>query len=60
MSAEEKYLLVQSWAVGLQDIPVEIVFIAFFQLLSKSKWLPSLAEIREQIGCLHNEAEDML
>lgn len=49
MSKQEKVLLVQSWAFALQDIPADIVMLAFMQLLTTSKWLPTVAEIREKV-----------
>ena len=60
MTNQEKLMLVQSWAFALQDIPTDIVMLAFMQLLSTSKWLPTVAEIREQAGNLHHEASSML
>lgn len=60
MTKQEKIMLVQSWAFALQDIPADIVMLAFMQLLSTSKWLPTVAEIREQAGHLHREANAML
>lgn len=60
MTNQEKIMLVQSWAFALQDIPTDIVMLAFMQLLSTSKWLPTVAEIREQAGNLHHEASSML
>lgn len=60
MNAQEKKLLTQTWAVTLADIPVEIVLLAFFQHVSKSKWPPTPAEIRDQASQLHSEAEDLL
>lgn len=56
MSKQEKVMLVQSWAFALQDIPADIVMLAFMQLLSISKWLPTVAEIREQVQSLYYEA----
>lgn len=60
MTNQEKVMLVQSWAFSLQDIPTEIVMLAFMQLLSTSKWLPTVAEIREQAGRLNHEASSIL
>ena len=44
MTKQEKIMLVQSWAFALQDIPADIVMLAFMQLLTTSKWLPTVAE----------------
>lgn len=49
MTKQEKLMLVQSWAFALQDIPADIVMLAFMQLLTTSKWLPTVAEIREKV-----------
>ena len=56
MTKQEKIMLVHSWAFALQDIPADIVLIAFMQLLTTSKWLPTVAEIRERVAALHYEA----
>lgn len=56
MTKQEKIMLVQSWAFALQDIPADIVLIAFMQLLTVSKWLPTVAEIRERVKLLNYEA----
>ncbi len=58
MSNQEKVLLVHSWAFALQDIPADIVLVAFMQLLSVSKWLPTVAEIRERVQGLYYESHD--
>jgi hypothetical protein len=56
MSKEEKIILVKSWAFVLQDIPADIVTLAFMQLMATSKWLPTPAEIREQVKKLYFSA----
>lgn len=56
MTKQEKIMLVQSWAFALQDIPADIVMLAFMQLLTTSKWLPTVAEIREKVKALYYEA----
>ena len=56
MSKQEKVLLVQSWAFALQDIPADIVMLAFMQLLTTSKWLPTVAEIREKIKDMYYQS----
>lgn len=56
MSKQEKIMLVQSWAFTLQDIPADIVTLAFMQLVAVSKWLPTPAEIREQVKKLYFSA----
>ena len=56
LSDEDKVMLVKSWAFVFQDIPADIVTLAFMQLLATSKWLPTPAEIREQIKQLYYSA----
>ena len=56
MSHDQKVTLVKTWAFGLQDIPADIVMLAFMQLTTTSKWLPNVAEIREQVRELHDQA----
>lgn len=60
MSTEQKVQMVQSWAFGLQDIPADIVMLAFMQLTTTSKWIPTVAEIRERVLALRAEAADQL
>ena len=40
MSQEEKYMLLCTWTVTLQDLPTDIVMMAVIQLVSKSKGCP--------------------
>jgi len=47
MSQQEKYLLLNTWTFALQDMDAQVVMIAVMQLISTSKWLPTIAEIRE-------------
>ena len=56
MTKQEKIMLVHSWAFALQDIPADIVLVAFMQLLTVSKWLPTVAEIRSRVQSLYYEA----
>lgn len=56
MSQQDKYLLVNTWAFVLRDIPADIAMLAAMQLISKSKWLPTAAEIREGCKKLHYAA----
>ena len=53
MSQEEKYMLLCTWTVTLQDLPTDIVMMAVMQLVSKSKWLPTVAEIRAACREMH-------
>ena len=56
MSQEEKYMLLCTWTVTLQDLPTDIVMLAVMQLVSQSKWLPTVAEIREKCREIHYAA----
>lgn len=56
MSQQEKYMLLNTWTFTLQDIDGSVVMLAAMQLISTSKWLPTVAEIREKCKGLYNEA----
>lgn len=56
MTKQEKMMLVKSWAFVLQDIPADIVTLAFMQLVSTSKFIPTPAEIRKQARSLYFSA----
>ena len=56
MSQEEKYMLLCTWTVTLQDLPADIVMLAVMQLVSQSKWMPTVAEIREKCREIHYAA----
>ena len=56
MSQQDKYLLLNTWTFALQDLNADIVMIAVMQLISVSKWLPTVAEIREKCQKLHYSA----
>ena len=60
MTNQQKVMMVQSWAFGLQDIPADIVMLAFMQLVTTSKWIPTVAEIREQVRAIGEKARDNL
>lgn len=60
MTVQDKKVLTQTWAIVLHDIPADIALLAYIQLVSKSKWPPTPADIREQAVQLHNEAEELL
>ncbi len=57
MSQQEKYMLLETWTFTLQDLDAHVVFLAVMKLISTSKWLPTVAEIREQCKKLHYEAD---
>ncbi len=58
MTNDRKVMLVHSWAFGLQDIPADIVMMAFMQLTTSCDWLPRVKEIREQVRKLRIEAKE--
>lgn len=60
MTNRQKVLMVDSWAFGLQDIPADIVMLAFMQLVTTSKWVPTVAEIREQVRTIGEKARENL
>ena len=49
-------MLLCTWTVTLQDLPTDIVMLAVMQLVSKSKWLPTVAEIRAACREMHYAA----
>lgn len=56
MSQQDKYLLLNTWTFALQDINADVVMIAVMQLISVSKWLPTVAEIRDKCRSLYYSA----
>ncbi len=56
MSQQDKYLLLNTWTFTLQDLNADVVMIAAMQLISTSKWLPTVAEIREKCRELYYAA----
>ena len=42
MSPNERYMLLGTWAVTLQDLPADVVMLAVMQLVSQSKWIDIL------------------
>lgn len=56
MSQQDKYLLLNTWTFALQDLNADVVMIAVMQLISVSKWLPTVAEIREKCKSLYYTA----
>lgn len=56
MSQQDKYLLLNTWTLALQDLNADVVMIAVMQLISVSKWLPTVAEIREKCQSLYYDA----
>lgn len=58
MSDEEKYMILNTWTFALQDIDSNVVMLAAMQLISASKWMPTVAELRAKCRQLGLEAAD--
>ena len=56
MNQQDKYLLLNTWAFTLRDLDANVVMIAAMKLISVSKWLPTVAEIREKCKTMYYEA----
>ena len=48
------------WATQLADVPDDIVLIAVRKLIATSKFIPTIAEVREKINSIKYEAEELL
>lgn len=59
MSQNDKYLLLETWTFTLQDLDAHVVFMAVMQLISVSKWLPTVAEVREECRNLYYQAHSV-
>ena len=56
MSQQDRILMLNTWTFTLQDLDANVVMIAAMQLISSSKWLPTVAEIREKCQRLYYES----
>ena len=56
MSRDEKVLMLNSWTFALQDLDADIVTLAVMKLLTVSKWVPTVAEIRKKVQAMYFEA----
>lgn len=56
MGQQDKYLLLNTWTLALCDLDAGIVTLAAMQIISKSKWMPTVAEVRAQCAALYAEA----
>lgn len=56
MTTDEKYLMLNSWTFALQDISADVVFMAVMKLITVSKWIPTIAEVREKAQDMYYEA----
>lgn len=59
MGKQEKYLLLGSWTFALQDIDADLAMLAAMKLISTSKWMPTVAEVREKVIALAGEAYEL-
>lgn len=53
MSGEDAKAMVAAYAAGLADVELEHARAGATRLIRTSKWLPSVAELREAIGVVH-------
>ena len=60
MSTQEKYLMLNSWTFALQDLSADVVLLAVMKLLTVSKWIPTVAEIREKVQSMYYEALELM
>lgn len=60
LSNGEKKFLFSSWYITLRDLTASTVTLAVLQLVSSSKWPPTVAEIREKVKELYYEAEEII
>lgn len=57
LSTQEKRILVESWAFALKEIDADIAMMAAMRLLKVCKWMPTVAEIREEVRRIGFDAE---
>lgn len=57
LSTQEKRILVESWAFALREIDADIVMMAVMRLLKVCKWMPTVAEIRDEVKKIGFDAE---
>lgn len=60
LSTQEKRILVESWTYALRELDAEIVMMAVMRLLKVSRWMPTVAEIREEVQRIGADAEASL
>lgn len=54
MSPDDVKAMHDVWCLALADLTLEMAKAAIARHLCTSKWMPSIAEIREQLGMLHH------
>ena len=52
--------IINVWRQNLSDAPAEVVMLAVRRLITKSKFPPTIAEVRSQIVALRGEAESVV
>lgn len=60
LKKQEARGVISVWAMQLADAPAELVYLAIHELISGSKFPPSVAEVREKIVSIGREAREVL
>lgn len=60
LKRQEAHGVISVWAIQLADAPAELVYLAINNLISVSKFPPSVAEVREKIVSIGCEAQGIL
>lgn len=56
MQPEDVKAMLEVWTIGLGDIPFDVGKSAIGRIVCTSKWMPSIAEFRAEVGELHHGA----
>lgn len=54
MQPDDVRAMLHVWSLALGDVPFEVVKAAIARLVCSSKWMPSIAEVRAEIGTIHH------
>jgi hypothetical protein len=54
MQPEDVRAMLEVWSLGLADVDYDVAKIAVGRIVCTSKWLPSIAELRSEIGIVHH------
>lgn len=60
LGENEKKILFASWFVALRDISAQTATLALLKLVSSCKFPPTVAEIREKVCKIRDEAEEIV
>lgn len=60
MTKREAEGTVAVWSMQFADIPGDIVLMAVQKLISTNKFPPAISEVKEKIGAIHWEAQEMI